>query len=188
MLKQQDVECDSVTAGDRWTEEYIRVDLRKAIIEDFGGELDLPWTICALTCLPHTLGFIGLSWSARPVFDKLGFESVDQYLMINMLQYCSLFAIVLPMAHPILLRVMNWLAAGPAVLSGIAAFGLGVLTYSFLLCFDTFAAGAVEAFALTMHPAFLFAYLLSLSLLAFLNFKLFGRPKWQAQWQDLSFC
>ena len=160
MLKQQDVECDSVTAGDRWTEEYIRVDLRKAIIEDFGGELDLPWTICALTCLPHTLGFIGLSWSARPVFDKLGFESVDQYLMINMLQYCSLFAIVLPMAHPILLRVMNWLAAGPAVLSGIAAFGLGVLTYSFLLCFDTLAAGAVEAFALTMHPAFLFAYLL----------------------------
>ena len=160
MLKQVDVECGSVSTVDRWTEEYIRTELSKAIVEEFGSELDLPWAICALTCLPHTLGFIGLSWAGRPLFGKLGFESLGQYLIITMLQYCSLGVLFLPVAHPILLRVMNWLAAGPAMLSSIAAFGMGVLTYSFLLYFDTFAAGAVEAFGLTMHPAFLFAYLL----------------------------
>ncbi|OLP81358.1 hypothetical protein AK812_SmicGene38106 [Symbiodinium microadriaticum] len=161
--------------------EYIRTELSKAIVEEFGSELDLPWAICALTCLPHTLGFIGLSWAGRPLFGKLGFESLGQYLIITMLQYCSLGVLFLPVAHPILLRVMNWLAAGPAMLSSIAAFGMGVLTYSFLLYFDTFAAGAVEAFGLTMHPAFLFAYLLSLSLIAFIHFQLFGRPRWQVQ-------
>ncbi|CAE7767941.1 unnamed protein product [Symbiodinium sp. CCMP2592] len=153
---------------------FVRGPLRDAIIEEWGLETQLPWHICLLAWLPTLLCLAGVSWSSLAFYDKMGFTSLGQYILVSTVEIGLCYPLCLPLAHPCCLRCLRSVScfSQPWLRNTVSSLGcIGVL-----VCVEAVAeilTGSLESFAFTAHWAFLAIFLLTLSLSLLVSFHVF---------------
>eukprot|EP00439_Symbiodinium_sp_Y106_P083831 s123_g24.t1 len=155
---------------------YVHGPLLNAVMEDLGDEVQAPWLVCSLSFLPATLCFAALTLTSAPYFRRAGFPSAALFVAENYVQILCMTLLILPLAHPLLLRAMSFFAtiAGPGVLRDMLILAAGIAIYSLLLLVSSILTGALEVFVLTLHVAFLAGFLVAFLLVFVGSRSLFG--------------
>ena len=167
---------------------FVRGPLLNAVMEDLGDEVQAPWLVCSLSFLPATLCFVALTFNLAPTFRNAGFPSVELFVAVNYVQTLCMTLLILPLAHPLLLRAMSVFATitGIGVLRGMLALGAGLAIYSSLLLVSSVLCASLEAFVLTMHVAFLAGFSMSFLLAVVASRTLFGGSHGLCQMPQIS--
>ncbi|CAE7245501.1 unnamed protein product [Symbiodinium necroappetens] len=166
--------------------DYVRIPARDGVIADLGTETHLPWGICVLTWVPTVLCLTAITWTGRPVWEELGYASVEQYFLLNYIQFVLLLTVLYPAIHPCILGLFKWLSdriTNKCLLNAVM-FVCGILTLSLIFMTSSVTIAALESYVLTSHPAFLFVFLLMLTCHLFLDYKMFWQDDYRL-WSDL---
>jgi len=158
--------------------DYVRNPARDGVIEDLGTETHLPWGICVLTWVPTVLCLTAITWTGRPVWEQLGYASVEQYFLLNYIQFVLLLTVLYPAIHPCILGLLKRLSdriTNKCLLNAVM-FGCGILTLSLIFMTSSITIAALESYVLTSHPVFLFVFILMLTCHLLLDYTMF--------WQD----
>ena len=161
--------------------EHIRGPLRSAVLESIGEELQVPYGVCLIAGLPMMF-YSGVDTLAcdSECRGRIGYASVVQYLVANIICYGTSLLLVFPIFYPVFLRMLKRaLSVSSELLQPILAGLSGVLTFSY--GFSLFAVLWVLSYACVADGvAGLVAYLLFVMLLVGQLYCLFGSGRTSA--------
>ncbi|CAE7555344.1 unnamed protein product [Symbiodinium natans] len=159
---------------------YVQGPLRDAVVEDLGDATDIPYAVCLLAMFPWVLALAPVTWVQKPALHALGFRSDLEYFAVSFTE--NLFvSLVYPAAFPCLFRCVKYLdeSFDRGFLRAGVACVCGCLTFSVVQLECSFAAGSLEGFIITQHPAFLGFFVLAVIAAMFQHYMLFcaGWPR-----------